>query len=173
MAGSTTKSAADEIEAFFSAERPKLARYLARQTGSQEDAEDLVQEAWIRLARNAAHAGRAPRGYLRTILQSVITDFRRGRDRRQTDRHQELTNSIVVEAPSPEDHVVGRSEIACLELALAELPKRRRDIFIRANLRGESCATISKTYGLSKRTIELEVKAALDHCAERLGRKRA
>ena len=170
MAPSNLKTEKDALASFFVGELPRLLRYFTQRTGSRADGEDLTQETWIRLSRNSKKASRAPGPYLRRIMESVAIDFSRSRSRRLQDFHVALTPDLSVQAPTPEDAVAGRNELAALKLALAELPQRRREVFIRATLHGESCQKIASHYGLSKRTIEMDVKAALEHCAERLAR---
>ncbi|HBO0460127.1 TPA: RNA polymerase sigma factor VreI, partial [Pseudomonas aeruginosa] len=55
--------------------------------------------------------------------------------------------------------------------ALCELPARRRQILIASRLEETPHAEISRRFGISTRTVEKELKAALWFCAERLERK--
>lgn len=170
MAPSNLKTEMDALASFFIGELPRLLRYFTQRTGSLADGEDLTQETWIRLSRNSKKASQAPGPYLRRIMESVAIDFSRARSRRFQDLHVALTPDLRARVPTPEDAAAGRDELEALKLALAELPQRRREVFIRATLHGESCRQIAAHYGLSRRTIEMDVKAALEHCAERLAR---
>ena len=44
----------------FEAERPRLINVAYRLTGSVADAEDAVQESWLRLARDSPSSARRP-----------------------------------------------------------------------------------------------------------------
>lgn len=72
---------------------------------------------------------------------------------------------------TPERIVGGHAEIRRLLEALCELPARRRQILIASRLEETPHAEISRRFGISTRTVEKELKAALWFCAERLERK--
>ena len=74
------------------------------------------------------------------------------------------------DGPDAADAVQSREEIRILRLALAEMPERRRAIFVAARLDGEPHRTIAARHGVSQRTVELELRRALEECAERIGR---
>jgi len=59
----------------FNAHRPLLKSIAYRMTGSAMDAEDLVQETYMRLERSDAGAIENPRAYLMTILTRLALDF--------------------------------------------------------------------------------------------------
>ncbi|MEM8761416.1 MAG: sigma factor-like helix-turn-helix DNA-binding protein, partial [Pseudomonadota bacterium] len=77
---------------------------------------------------------------------------------------------VADESPTAERSVIARDEMRVVTAAILELPRRRRDIFIAARLTGERYASIAVRYGITTRTVENEVRRALDHCAARLGR---
>ena len=58
-------------------QRP-LFSFLMRKTGSQSDADDLFQEVWIRIIRNADRfEDKSFRAWMNTISRNVLTDFYR------------------------------------------------------------------------------------------------
>lgn len=61
-----------------------------------------------------------------------------------------------------------KSDWALLEKALAELPERRRAIFLIAHRENMPSREIAKQFGLAKRTIDLELKLAREYCARAL-----
>jgi len=62
------------LEATFVAERPRLVGVAYRITGSIADAEDVVQEAWLRLQRTDGSAVRDPTGWLITVVSRLALD---------------------------------------------------------------------------------------------------
>jgi RNA polymerase sigma-70 factor (ECF subfamily) len=60
--------------------------------------------------------------------------------------------------------------MAALVRALDELPPRCRAIFIAARLDEVPHKALAERYGISMRTVERELKRAMEHCGERLGR---
>lgn len=166
------RAASKEFVAFFLSEAPGLRRYFTQRLRTAEGSDDLVQEAWLRLARNADRAAAAPRPYLWRIASSLVYDT--VRKRRRMPNTVPLIPGIDAEDPgaSPEDLAVCQSEIAALRDALAELPKRRREIFVLVGIRGENRRSVASRYGVSRRTVDSELRMALDHCAERMKSRR-
>ena len=63
----------------FDAERGRLVALAHRMLGSRADAEDAVQEAWIRLSRQDARAIDNLPGWLTTVVGRVCLDVLRSR----------------------------------------------------------------------------------------------
>jgi len=67
---------ADDLAGAFEAERPYLRRLAYSTLGSFADADDVVQEAWLRLQRADAGAIRDLRGWLTTTVGRLALDAR-------------------------------------------------------------------------------------------------
>ncbi|MEM6680281.1 MAG: sigma-70 family RNA polymerase sigma factor [Pseudomonadota bacterium] len=158
-----------DLAAFFVAQEPGLRRYFAKCLRTIDECDDLTQEAWLRLSRNADRAAGAPGPYLRRIAASLVHDFLRKRRRTPPRADLSAGSEVVDRRAVPEEIAMWRSEISALRQALNEMPKRRRDIFVLVSLRGEDRRAVARRYGVSKRTVEAELRMALDHCADRLG----
>ena len=74
------------------------------------------------------------------------------------------------DAPDPARIVEARSEIDALKRALQELPARRREILIAACMDEIPHQSIARRFGVTVRTIQSELKQAINHCALRLNR---
>lgn len=153
---------------FFVEQLPRLRRRLARRTGSIEMAEDLAHDAWLRLERNAAAALQAPGPYLHRTAENLVIDEARRRSRRLGTVEIADIMSVPADLPEPERAVIARDELRTVLAAIAELPERRRAVFIAARLRGERYSIIAARHGITTRTVENDVRRALDHCAARL-----
>lgn len=69
--------------ALFEAERPRLVRLAYRMTGSLAEAEDLVQDAWLRWSR--AEGVDAPAAWLTRVVTRLCLDhLKSARVRRET-----------------------------------------------------------------------------------------
>jgi RNA polymerase sigma-70 factor (sigma-E family) len=64
------------FEAVYAGDRDRLRRLAYLLTGRQDVAEDLVQEAFVRLHRRWAVV-ESPAGYVRTVLTRLCADWRR------------------------------------------------------------------------------------------------
>ncbi|OXM67516.1 MULTISPECIES: sigma-70 family RNA polymerase sigma factor [Amycolatopsis] len=69
----------------FEAHRDHLIGVAYRMLGSLADAEDAVQETWLRMARTDTAEVRNPAGWLRTVLSRVCLDVLRQRARHEPE----------------------------------------------------------------------------------------
>ena len=91
----------DHLAEQFEQARPHLRAVAYRMLGSDGEAEDAVQEAWLRLARSDADAIENLRGWLTTVVGRVCLDVLRARREEPTDS---LPEPIVVETESDPEH---------------------------------------------------------------------
>jgi RNA polymerase sigma factor (sigma-70 family) len=75
----------EAIAAQFEEHRPRLRGVAYRMLGSASEAEDAVQEAWLRLHRSDDEAITNLPGWLTTVVARVALDMLRARDRRRED----------------------------------------------------------------------------------------
>lgn len=158
----------DELVAAFCRSEPRIKRYLKGKTRSKEDAEDLAQEAWIKLARNGAAAIAAPVPYLMRIVRTLAIDHSRGQNQRLTTNDIAEILSIPDERAGPDRQLEDRDQLDWLMRAIAELPDRRRKMLVAARLQQRRHADIAREFGVSIRTVEMEICKAIDYCSERL-----
>lgn len=144
---------------------------LARRLGSSELAGDALQDTFLRLecAGEIGPVGN-PDAYLFRTALNVAADHRRAERRRLTSVEIEAVLDLADETPNPARITEARSDIEALRRALAELPSRRREIFLAAWLYGVPRQQIADHFGVSLRTIKVELKHAREHCAVRLDR---
>lgn len=159
----------DKLVSIFMRERAALSRYLTARSGSAEDGEDLTQEAWVRFSRNSAAALQAPLPYLRRIVRNLAIDHERARKRRRLSGMEiEELLALPDDRPDPEDASRSRSELRRLVKILDELPARRRDILVAARVEGRPHREIAERHGVSTRTVELEIRSAIEYCSQKL-----
>jgi RNA polymerase sigma factor (sigma-70 family) len=144
---------------------------LTRKLGSPDLASEVLHETFLRL-ESAGHIGpmQSPRAYLFRMALNIATDRRRSENRRLTVGEADALLDIADDAPSPAQIIEDRSEIAALKHAIAEMPPRRREIFMAARMESQPHKDIAARFGVGVRTIEIELKHALEHCALRLSR---
>lgn len=66
----------------FEENRPRLLAIAQRMLGSQTEADDAVQEVWLRISRGGSQDVENLGGWLTTIVARICLDLLRGRDRR-------------------------------------------------------------------------------------------
>jgi RNA polymerase sigma-70 factor, ECF subfamily len=88
----------------FQEHRPRLRAVAYRMLGSTSEADDALQEAWIRLSRSDTSEVENLKGWLTTVVGRVCLNMLRSRTSR---REEPLEESPVVRVPEP---IVGRAD---------------------------------------------------------------
>lgn len=128
-------SAEDALAADFTAQRSHLVAVGYRLTGSMADAEDAVQEAWLRLAAREP-AVRAQiqdlRAWLTTVVGRICVDkLRSAPARRERYVGQWLPEPVVSSAADPLDVVVHAADLRmALLVVLDTLTPEQRSAFV-------------------------------------------
>jgi RNA polymerase sigma-70 factor (ECF subfamily) len=148
-----------------------IKKRLTRNLGSSDQAADALHDTWVRLGE-AKHIGpvERPAPYLLRIAHRLA--FKQRSAQRETVTLDDACAALhlIDDAPEPDQIAEARSELKVLDDALAELSPRRRDILWASRVEGERLSSIADRLGLSQRMIEKELKLALLHCGERLGK---
>jgi RNA polymerase sigma factor (sigma-70 family) len=158
----------DELLNYFLSKRSRIQRYLTGKTGSRQDAEDLTQEAWIKLARNGVAAANAPLAYLNRVVRTLAIDHGRGKARQLSSEVITDLLSVPDDRPGPEKIAEDKEQMHLLAHILEELPARQRRILVMARLERRFQSDIAVELGVSVRTVEYDLRRALEYCSERL-----
>jgi RNA polymerase sigma factor (sigma-70 family) len=149
-----------------------LDRRLTRRLGSADFASDVLQETYLRLeGMNEIGTLRSPKAYLFRIALNIANDRRRAESRRLTVDEVDCLLDIPDDRPDAARVIEGRSEVHLLRRAIAELPERRRRVLILSRIKDMPHREIAKRLGVTVRTVEMDLKQAIEHCAERLQRR--
>jgi RNA polymerase sigma factor (sigma-70 family) len=133
---------------------------LRRRGSSTQDAEDIVQEAWVRLARYEREqvVDNAEAFLMQTALNLAIDEHR---GRVVHGEQVELEEVILVdESPPVEAVVLGRERMARLHSCLGRMTGKTRDIFLAHRLGGLTYREIADHHGLSISTVEKHIAKA-------------
>jgi RNA polymerase sigma factor (sigma-70 family) len=102
-------SPTDPMTETFEAQRDRLRAVAYRMLGSHADAEDVVQEAWMRLSRQDAATIHNLAGWLTTVVGRISLDVLRSRQARPEASYDDRLSELVVtldDGPVPEDDAV-------------------------------------------------------------------
>lgn len=160
------------LRALLLADYADLDRRLARRLGSTDLASDVLHETYLRL-QGLSEIGpvRSPRAYLFRIALNIASDRRRAENRRLTADEVDCLLDIPDDRPDAARVIEDRSEVELLKRAIAELPARRRRVLTLSRIEGMTNREIAEQLGVTVRTIETDLKQAVEHCADRLKRR--
>lgn len=114
-------ASAERLADEFEAHRPHLRAVAYRLLGSMSEAEDAVQESWIRLMRTDATDVANLGGWLTTVVARVSLDMLRARTARREDPMDvRLPDPIVTKAPDPASDVVLADSVGLALLVVLE-----------------------------------------------------
>jgi RNA polymerase sigma factor (sigma-70 family) len=162
LEGETISVEAEELVVrLFRSEGRSLVRLARLFVDDRDAAEDLVQEAFLRLARHAGRIDaieRAP-AYLRSIVLNLARDHnRRGlvslRHHATEGREVDIDGSVVDELVRSEDH---RRVLD----AVRELSTRQRDCITLRYFEELSIDEIATTLGLSANSVKTHLRRAM------------
>ena len=119
----------DALAQRFEDSRPHLAAVAYRMLGSRAEADDAVQEAWLRLARTDVDGVDNLRGWLTTVVSRVCLDMLRSRTSRREDPLAD-DERVAPEAGPEGEAVLADSVGAALLVVLDTLAPAERLAFV-------------------------------------------
>lgn len=128
----------DSLALEFEALRPHLRGVAYRVLGSSSDADDAVQEAWLRLSRTDVSDVASLRAWLTTVTSRVALNMLESRGSRREDVRAEAPETAAggvlgggAGPLGPEDEALLGDEVgAALQMVLDELEPRERLAFV-------------------------------------------
>lgn len=183
LEGLATRAAAGDraaFEALVEATHATVYRVALRTVGHAADAEDVVQETFIRAygSLGSLKDAGAVMGWLCSVARNVATDKARSRGRRvvvslDSTRDEDaapLLAALADDAPHAEAQLSSAQAKALLQDALAELKETHRVILTLRELDGLSYEEISVALGLAMGTVESRLHRAREALARQLKR---
>ncbi|NAS21247.1 sigma-70 family RNA polymerase sigma factor [Herbidospora sp. NEAU-GS84] len=123
-------SPTDSVGAAFEAQRERLHAVAYRLLGSHADAEDAVQEAWLRLFRQDAETIDNLAGWLTTVVGRISLDVLRARQARPEASWDHLVVTVD-DGPAPDDDMVLADSVGyALLIVLESLRPSERLAFV-------------------------------------------
>lgn len=156
------------IELLFREHNAALLRFISARIGSEQEAKEIAQEAYVRLLQ-LDHPGAI--GYLRAYLfrtaANLAIDRLRQRGRRSHVESMGDLDFAVFEV-TPERLVGDRQAVAIVERAIAELPPKCREAFLMHRMQECSIDEIATRMGLGVCMVRRYIARGLEHLRERL-----
>ncbi|MCK2238734.1 MULTISPECIES: sigma-70 family RNA polymerase sigma factor [unclassified Crossiella] len=149
----TDPSQANLVAAAFQAQRDRLRALAYRVLGSHADAEDAVQEAWLRVARQDTATIDNLAGWLTTVVGRISLDVLRSRQTRPETVYGDQVPGYVItvdDGPEPAEHVALADSVGlALLIVLDSLGPGERLAFVLHDLFGVPFAEIGQILGKS------------------------
>jgi RNA polymerase sigma-70 factor (ECF subfamily) len=151
------------LEALYREQSPRLLKSLSRRTSGRDEARDLVQEIFCRIARLGAEGPlrlERPQAYLSRMATNLLRDRSKSAARRMAASH----------VPADEATLAGHDQQRLLETrdmlmrvqqAMLKLRPKTREIFMAHRIDGLSYAEIAKRTGLSVKGVEKQMSKAI------------
>ena len=157
------------FEKLFERYHKKLYAYLMRLLNSKEDAEEIVQESFIKIweMREEFIEGYPFDALLFKIAKNTFLNFTRQKvNRRVFEDHFQLINEI--EAEKADDYVIFKETREIIRLIIDDMPPRRREVFIMKKIEGLTRKEISEKLGISIITVDSHLLKANNYLKDEL-----
>ena len=137
--------------------------WLRRWTGREQDVDDVIQEAYCRLAamQDITHVGNGRAYLFQTTRNIVLEEVRRSKIVRIDNLTDMGSLSIVDETP-PVDRIVGGArELQRVQELIERLPLKCRRVFVLRRIHGVSQREIARMLGITQAAVEKQAARGL------------
>jgi RNA polymerase sigma-70 factor (ECF subfamily) len=171
------RKSAPLLAAYFD-RKDDLRRFFVARLGSATDADDLMQDLYLKLTGVPVNDDiRNPGAYLYRLAANVMLDRLRQQRRasaRDADWRRAHTAGDaaddIADAPAADDAVAARQQLRLLVKALEDLPPQTQRVFRLHKFEGLSHAETAAKLGISRSAVEKHMIAALRHLTARTPR---
>jgi RNA polymerase sigma-70 factor (ECF subfamily) len=166
-------------QAVFERYYRELLAFLSHRLRDRDTAADLAQESYARVyaSERAGTPIHDPRALLYTTARNLVTDHHR----RSQVRGGGAESTADDEAADPDAHagpgahepdalLETRQRFEALAAIVDSLPPRCREVFLLIRIEGLSYAEAAAAMGIAVKTVEMQMKIAMDACWERMER---
>jgi RNA polymerase sigma-70 factor (ECF subfamily) len=154
------------VEQTFAEHRGLVFSVAYRILGSATDAEDVVQEAWLRWSAEDRAEVTEPRGYLARIAANLAVDrLRAERARRETYYGPWLPEPILTEHDPAADAAAADSVSLAMLVVLETLSPLERAVFVLREAFGYSYGEIARFVDRSEASVRQTASRAREHVA--------
>lgn len=162
----------DELLLAYRAHRAALVEVAARVLGCRARAEDVVQDAYLKLVDRTAEGReeiQQPAAFLFRMIRNLAIDrVRRLALERRYGAGEAEPEAAPDSAPTPEAVSIARDQLRLLDRALAELPARTRLVFEMSRIAEMPAGEIARALSISERLVFQLLRDAMTHCRGRL-----
>jgi RNA polymerase sigma factor (sigma-70 family) len=168
---------AQNISEIVKADNDKLKRFISFRVRAKEDAEDILQDVYYRLADSIDEIRSldAVTSWLYRVAKNRIADFfKKKKPVAESHLSKSGENELTLDdlfkeyGASPEDEFMRGEIIAAIEESLDMLPKEQREAFVKNEIEGLSFKEISEKTGVPVNTLISRKRYAVQNLKEYL-----
>lgn len=137
-----------EVGAIYKQFHTELLRYVKRKVRSTEDAEDILQNVFIKISSGIANLSEDEKlkSWIFTITRNAIIDYYRVNASNKTVTTSE---KISEEIPGLDDNDFTMGLDQCMGSMIAMLPEEYKDIIIESEINGIKQKDLAERYGIA------------------------
>ncbi len=167
------------LETILSERRAYFLRYLQHRLGDRDDAEDVLQDFYMRVLKKAGQIRdqASIMAWLRVVLKSVLTDYCRRRTAERQARQRMVADWMALfpqqETAVPEEDETGRATCTCFYKLLPTLKAEYAEALSRVDLGQQSRADVAHALGITTGNMRVRLhrarqalKEALEHSCQ-------
>ena len=162
LIASLQRGSVNAFEILFENYSQKLYRFSFSYIKSETEAEDVVQEVFLKIWQNRSSLKTETsfQSYLFTIaFHAILKSFNK---KAQQQKFQlDLFEFLAAENSSLEEQNNFETLIARLNQLIEQLPTRRKEIFFKRKKEGKSIQNIALEMGISEKTVENQITEAM------------
>lgn len=154
-----SKSDKTAFDSLFKHYYPKIKRFLSGFLDTEEEAEDLTQDVFVKIWQNRTQMVMVEKlnAYLYRVARNTLFSYIE-----KNIKHS--TTSLLPEIPETdtlEEILFARELNELIDLTIERMPPQRKTIFEMSRKKGLSNEEIADRLHISKRTVETHISAAL------------
>src|SRR5579872_4355643 len=135
---------------------------------SHADAEDVVQEVFLRVAKHGAKGIDDAKAWISRIAWRVSVDRYRSAARARQEEFDERIHAPTLSSAGTEQKAISRETLALLDRMIAALPRKERDALLLTSVEEMTGAEAAKVLGTTETSVRARVFRARQRLAEKL-----
>lgn len=157
----------------FTEHRDRLQNYLCARLDCEADAQELAQEAYLRVLRiSDKQLIRHPQAYLYRIAINLVHELYANKVPQQQPIGESGLADIEDPGPLPDEVTERSRQLQQVERALSELPPKCRAVVTMRCRQGMTNKEVAAELGLSVHMVKKYMTKGIAHCRKRLRRFR-
>lgn len=138
---------------------------------NMEDAEEIVQNVFIKVWEKRENIETLTSSYLYTLTKNACLDFIKRPKLIISDKDfydQQLSNPVAFITNDIASEIIAMELDAKIKKTIEELPQMQKEVFVKSRFEGIKNEDIAIQFGISKRTVDTHIYLAVKHMKSRL-----